>query len=96
MWLDEQSSRECYTHPPTTTHVLSRALHHFLAEPKTMQDTPCLCLERVGIQFVEFFIRSIQCELVNVIGNAEIFDALLELSDLLSCGGNDEVDSVDF
>lgn len=38
MGLDEQSTRERDTHPPTTRHVLRRLRHHLLREAETVED----------------------------------------------------------
>jgi hypothetical protein len=94
MWLNKERTSQGNTHTPTTTHVFCRTGHHSLAESKTVEDTASLGLKRIGIHLLEFLVRSLQSGVINIVCDAEIFDTLLEFSDLFAGGGNDEVDGV--
>src|SRR6267154_2880216 len=95
MWFNKECTRKGNAHTPTTTHIFGGASHHSLAEAKTMENTASLGLKRIWIHLFEFLVRGLQGGIINIICNAEIFDALFEFSDLFASGGHDEVYSVD-
>ena len=69
MGFDEEGSRQGDTHPPTTTHVPRRLLHHLLRETQTVEDTAGLGLKCVGIEFLQLLVREIQRCFVDIIGH---------------------------
>ena len=53
-------------------------------------------LERARIHLLELLVKHVELDFVHIVGNRELFDALLELGDLFIGGGDDEVDGIDF
>jgi hypothetical protein len=94
MGLDEQRPSERHPHPPPTTHILRRPLHHRLGEPEAVQKTRSLDLKRARIELFQLLVRSVQCDIVDVVRHGELLDVRLELRHLLFRGGDDEVDGV--
>jgi len=93
--LYEKSSCKGYTHPPSTTHVLSGLLHHRLRESETVEDASGLGLERTRIHLLKFLVRGIQCQFVYILGNGKLLDISLKSSYLLLGRSDDEVDGID-
>jgi len=93
--LNEQGSGKSDTHTPTTRHVLGGLGHHCLGEPETAENRTGLGLEHGGVHFLEFFVNSLQGELIDVIGDGHFLGEFLETSDLLLGGGDNVVKSVD-
>ena len=96
MRLYKQGSGKRHTHPPTTTHILGRFLHHGLRETETVQERASLGLKGGWIELFQFFISGIKRSFVHIVGYREFFDSSFELGNLFSCRSDDEVDGVDF
>jgi hypothetical protein len=60
-----------------------------------VQNGSGLCLESGWVEFLEGFVRGIECNLIDVIGYTELLDKCLEFSNLLLSRRNDVVDGVD-
>jgi hypothetical protein len=95
MRLDEESSCERDSHPPSSGHVLRGLGEHRGGESETVEDGSGLGLEHGRVELLNLLVDGVEGELVNVVGNRELLSELLETLDLLLGRSDTEVEGLD-
>lgn len=95
MRLDEESSSESDSHPPSSRHILRGLGEHRSGESETVKNGSSLGLEHGRVELLNLLVDGIESELVDVVGNGELLSELLESLDLLLGGSDTEVEGLD-